>query len=125
MEAVLDFLFMEIGWKFYKCQYSKYDEAVIENKRILRERRKKKNIIKKAVATKGISTAPMKSTVAKSNTVDPAIGAAAPSRSVVPTPSVLVPIPPSVVPTQPFVRPAQDLKRVTKLRTRWDKSREE
>lgn len=121
IETVLCFLMMQVGWSFYQRQYSKNDEDAIEKRRVLREKKAKKSKNKKKIGKNGISSTgtSVRSIVAKSNIAAPLIEPTA-SHTTQSYVSSVVPVQ-SGVPSQP----AQAIKRVTKLRTRWDKSHDE
>lgn len=108
VEAVLSYLMMEIGWYFYQINYSKDEENQIESQRKLRERKTKEK--KNPQVKKG--SAKLNGDVASMDQIPPL------KESV----SGGLQIP---KPNESKASPPVDMKRITKLKTRWDKSPEQ
>ncbi|XP_046443102.1 uncharacterized protein LOC124193377 [Daphnia pulex] len=106
VEAVLSYLMMEIGWYFYQINYSKDEENQIESQRKLRERKakEKKNPQVKKGSSKLNGDIPSLDQIPpfKEN-VSGGLQIAKPNES----------------------KPPVDMRRITKLKNRWDKSPEQ
>ncbi|KAI9552333.1 hypothetical protein GHT06_022698 [Daphnia sinensis] len=114
VEAVVSYLRMQIGWLFYECQYTENDEISIENRRKLRGERLKKGGKNKAQGNKDsviLETATVEGNVASRNQSPPV------------KPDVHVK-PRNLKPKKLPANQPIEIKRFTKLKSRWDKTPE-
>lgn len=115
VEAVLSYFMMEIGWFCYQINYTKDEEDQINSRRRLRERKIKEKKNQQVAKAKG----PSKLGISKLNGNIVSLDQSSPPKASVScglqTPK------PSVSQTGPSV----DMKRISKLKTRWDKSPEQ
>ena len=113
VEAVLSYLMMEVGWYCYQINYTKDEEDQIECQRRLRERK-----IKKEKKNQQVEKGSTKSGVTKQNRNIASLNQSSLKASASGGLQISKP-------NESQASPSIDTKRITKLKTRWDKSPEQ